>query len=311
MVIDHPGWVTDDILLLGKTESCVYLLKGADEYVMLGGGCTYIIPDMLEQLKRFEIPEEKIRKLIILHSHFDHCGIIPFFKARWPWARVIASEQAQSLLSSPKVVKSIAFLNEMLAENYGLTRHLLSLKVDFSGIAVEETAKEDDIISCGPRQLRVLEVPGHSSCSIALYEPGLKALFASDAAGIPFGDQVFTAANSNYDKYMTSLDKMAALEIDIHLAEHFGARTGDDGRIFLKKAMESALKTRNLLEESYRATRNVEKSTKEIVQVIMANRPEQFFPESVIELVVGQMMAYIAGIMDASEKDRSVLTQPS
>ncbi|MFZ3048771.1 MAG: MBL fold metallo-hydrolase [Desulfatirhabdiaceae bacterium] len=302
MVVDTPGWVTDDILLLGRTESCVYLLRGADEYVMLGGGCSYIVPDMLEQLNRFGIEEQKIRRMVILHSHFDHCGVIPFFKTRWPWATVVASERARSLLSSPQVVKSIASLNDMLTENYGLTRRLHSLKADFSGITVEETVREDDTIPCGPRQLRVLDVPGHSSCAIALYEPQLKALFASDAAGIPFGDQVFTAANSNYDAYMKSLKKMAGLEIDIHLAEHYGARTGEDGRLFLNKALQSAVETRTLLEKSYRETQNVEESTKQIVQIIMASRPRDFFPQAVIELVVGQMMKYVAGVMDTSDQ---------
>ena len=61
MIIDQPGKVTDRILLLGRRESCVYLLKGRNEYALLGGGMVSIVPDVLEQLDAFNIDENKIR----------------------------------------------------------------------------------------------------------------------------------------------------------------------------------------------------------------------------------------------------------
>ena len=38
MIIDQPGRVTDNITMLGKKESCVYLIDGGGEYAILGGG---------------------------------------------------------------------------------------------------------------------------------------------------------------------------------------------------------------------------------------------------------------------------------
>lgn len=137
MLIDQPGNVTDKIVLLGRRESCVYLLKGQNEYALLGGGMVSIVPDMLEQIKAFKIDENKIRRMIILHSHFDHCGIIPFFKKRWPWATVTASARAGELLSSPKIIQSISFLNEMLLARDGFESAAKDLGLGFSGITVE------------------------------------------------------------------------------------------------------------------------------------------------------------------------------
>ena len=71
MVIDQPGNVTDKIILLGRRESCVYLLKGQNEYALLGGGMVTIVPDMLEQIEAFKIDENKIRRMIILHNHLS------------------------------------------------------------------------------------------------------------------------------------------------------------------------------------------------------------------------------------------------
>jgi len=73
MIIEHPGKVTERIVLLGQKESCVYLLDGKEEYAIVGGGMVHIVPDVIEQLGASGIDEEKIKRIIILHSHFDHC----------------------------------------------------------------------------------------------------------------------------------------------------------------------------------------------------------------------------------------------
>lgn len=300
MIIDSPPEnVTEKILILGRRESCLYLVNDNDEYTMLGGGTGYIIPEVLDQLERFNIPEEKIIRMIILHSHFDHCGLIPFFKKRWPWAVISASERAKALLSNPKITQSIDQLNQFLIASYGRQDEAKNLGIGFSGIDVEQVLKDGDVVMCGNMRLKILEVPGHSSCSIAVYIPEERALFASDAGGIPFGDDVFTAANSNIDQYMTSLDKMGKYEVDIFLAEHFGARIGSEGRKFLQKAKVSALETRKILEASYIKTRSVEQSSNEITDLLMKNRPVDFFPKEVISLVVSQMLAYISKNMDS------------
>lgn len=294
MIIDRPGKVTDRILLLGRKESCVYILKGEEEYALLGGGTAYIVPEVVEQLKEFAIAEQKIKRIVILHSHFDHCGIVPFFKKRWPWAKVTASSRAKDLLSDPKVIESIDYLNKALIAEHGREKEGEDLGLEFSGIDVEEVVKGGDILSCGDLSMEVIDVPGHSSCSVAVYVSGERAMFGSDAGGVPLGDQVFTSANSNFDKYQESLEKMAGYEIEVYLAEHFGARTGDDGRGYLEKAMEAAIKTRGILEASYARTRDVKKSTEEVTDRLMTMLPEGFMPRDIIAMVAGQMLRYIA-----------------
>ncbi len=53
MWIKKPGPVTDRIVLLGREESCIYLLKGIKgaEHAIIGGGMIHIVPEVLSQLK--------------------------------------------------------------------------------------------------------------------------------------------------------------------------------------------------------------------------------------------------------------------
>ena len=302
MIVTEPGKVTERITLLGRTESCIYHVDGGEEAVLVGGGMSYIVPDVLEQLEKFEIDEQKIQRLIILHSHFDHCGIIPYFKKRWPRAVVTASNRAKTLLADPKVTETIAVLNGEATIRARLKHKADELGLQFTGIEVEETIGEGDVISCGDLKLEVIDVPGHSSCSIALYMPREKALFASDAAGIRYKDFILAAGNSNFDLYQKSLEKMAGYDVNVVMGEHYGASLGEHARDFFLKSMASARATRTQLEESYRRIRDVEKCTEEVTDALLSQAPGHFFPREVLSLVTGQMVKYIAKTIQEQER---------
>lgn len=298
MIIDQPGKVTERIYLLGRRETCVYLLDGGDACALIGGGMAYIVPDILKQIKALGVDEEKIERIIVLHSHFDHCGAVASLKKRWPRAVVSASARAAELLAKPKVVDSIAQLNRDMAAVYGIKPASTTPALEFAPAAVEQTLNDGDRLPCGALEMQILAVPGHSSCSIAVHVPAEDALFASDAGGIPFGDKIFTAANSNFDLYQQSLEKMARLKASVHLAEHYGARTGEDGRRFLTDAIAAAAETRKLYEATWRRIGDLQQSIDEVTDHIMAQAPAGFLPRRVIALVTGQMMRYIARSME-------------
>lgn len=294
MIIDKPGRISEKIFMLGRSESCVYLIQGDQEHFLLGGGMIHIAPEVLQQLQEWQIELDKISKIIILHSHFDHLGIVPYLQKHLPQAQILASKQAQNLLSKSKVIEAIQFMNQILLEKENMQNRAQELGLEFPGLEVQQTLSDNDVLQGSGFELQVLEVPGHSSCSIALYMPQEKALFASDSTGIPMGREVFTAANSNFDLYQQSLQRMANLDVDIHLAEHFGARTGQDAKEFLQRSLESAQETRKFLQDSYQRTQNVEQSTAEITQELTRTMPQEFLPQEIISMVVGQMLKYIA-----------------
>jgi glyoxylase-like metal-dependent hydrolase (beta-lactamase superfamily II) len=293
MRIAKAGWITDRILLLGSEESNVYLLKG-EEYTIVGGGMITIVPDVLEQLDAFGIKESTITRLLILHTHFDHCAIAPFLARRWPQLKVVTSKRGKQLLANPKVVESISFLCTTAIAQAGMEEKAKALNLIFDGMEVQETVDGGDRVNWGGIELEIIDAPGHSSDSIAAYMPLEKALFASDAGGIPFGDDIFAAGNSNFTKYQQTLERFNEYEVEIHLAEHYGAFTGEDARNYMPKSISAAKETRKLLEESYRRTRDAEESTRELTDLIMERAPDYFLPKEVMAMVIGQMMKYIA-----------------
>lgn len=294
MIIDRPGRVSTRIALLGRRESCVYVLDGGAECALIGGGMSYIIPDVLSQMERFGVRENSIGRIIILHTHFDHVGIVPFFKTRLPQVSVCSSARGRAMLSRSDAVASILSFNRFLLERERPGAAQEDFGLPFERIAVDEVLADGQHLNVGDLTLEVLEVPGHSSCSIAVYCPEEKALFASDAGGIPFDGKVFCAANSNFDQYQASLERMSHLDTRVHCAEHYGALTDEDARVFMARSMESARLTRIIISDTLLETGDVNQTVQEVTDLFMKESSGYFLPREVMEMVIGQMTRYLA-----------------
>lgn len=294
MIIDQPGRVSERITMLGKKESCVYLVDGGGSRAILGGGLAYLVRDIERQLEDLKVDPESIHQLVILHSHFDHCGIVPYFKKKWPWMQVVASGKAKKLLSTPKVLAGIETFNRRHLQEALPGVSSAELGIDGFTIEVERVVGDGDVLPCGSLKMQVLETPGHSSCSISVYLPEEKAMFASDAAGVPAGNRVLTAANSSFDDYLQSLEKIFAYDTQILLAEHQGCRTGQDCRDFMALSRREAVEMRHLVESSYARTGDVQQSTDEITARVMEGRSDDMLPAWVVKLVVGGMVYQVS-----------------
>lgn len=298
MEVTQPGTVTDTITMLGRFESCVYLVDDGHESILLGGGMAHIVPDLVEQLETFGVDERRISKIGILHAHFDHCGAVPFLQKRWPWAEVVASVRAAELLRTPRIARSIAEMNRDAVAHLGFEDAVRALDIPYDGIEIEATLSDGDILNCGSIRLEVLEVPGHSSCSIACYMSSENALFASDAVGMRLHGDFHPTPNSNYDQYQESLDRLSRYDIDLLLLEHYGAYLGEDARNFIPGAIQAARDTRRLIEETYSRTRDVDQCTREIAEIFLQRSGDAFLPDDVRKIVAGQMVRYIAKTME-------------
>ena len=116
----NAGKIHDHLWYLGREESGVYLLEGNTSSLIISGGMSYLAPTVESQLNAFGIDETKIGKLLILHTHFDHVGLVPFFRQRCPGLEMIASEKGWKILQMPKAIDTINTFSRMVAERMGM-----------------------------------------------------------------------------------------------------------------------------------------------------------------------------------------------
>lgn len=300
MRIRKPGKVREEIWFLGREESGVYLLEGKKDSMIISGGMSYIVPDVLGQFKEFGIDEKKINKILILHSHFDHVGIIPFLKRRHPGIEILGSERAWELLRMEKAIVTINEFSRNVAKRMGKEALYSEFDLEWTGDISGKSLREGDRIDLGSIEVTILEIPGHSSCCIAAYIPGIKALFPTDGGGIPFDETIVTSGNSNFTKYQESLERLKPLEVEYYCADHYGYVTGEEARKFISMTIEMAKKKRSQMEEAYRSTRDIDAAARLLISSFYKESPDYFLSPEIFFDVHRQMIRHIASVIEGN-----------
>jgi glyoxylase-like metal-dependent hydrolase (beta-lactamase superfamily II) len=300
MRVREAGKVCEGLWLLGMAESCVYLLQGNRGWMLISGGMAYIVPQVLEQMSRFGLEPEAVRSLLILHAHFDHVGIVPYFKRNWPEMEVLASARAWELLRTPKVIQTINSFSRAVAERMGQSEVFQRFDLDWAEDITGRAVGEGDCLDLGNIRVQILETPGHSSCSITAWVPELGALFASDGGGIPFKETVITSGNSNYTQFQRNLERLKELPARYICADHYGYVCGEEALGFMARAAEMARRKRELMEEVYGRTLDIDEAARELTRAFYEEHPDYLLTPEIFQGVFRQMVRRVAGEMSLS-----------
>ena len=289
------GKVTENLWYLGREEAGVYIFEGRDDAILINGAMSYILPDVLEQMKTFGIDAKKIGKILILHSHFDHVGIVPYFKRKYPGIDVYASAPAWKIFSMPKAIEVMNSYSKLSAKWWGVGSALEAYDLDWRDDITGITLVEGDKIDLGGITLLISDTPGHSNCSITAYEPERKIMFASDAAGIPYKDFCFPSMNTNMTQYLVSLEKLKPLPVSYLCGDHYGYITGDEASGFLDLTFKEGIKWKAIMEDIYRKYGgDIDVAGKAVTDYFYKQMPDYFIQWDILEGVFKQMLKFIS-----------------
>lgn len=297
MRIRSAGKVNSSLWYLGRKESGMYLLEGQHESMLISAGISFILGDVLAQMKTFGIDAKKIKSLLILHSHFDHVGTVPYFKRTYPEIDIYASQRAWDILTMPKAIETMNAFSLMVAASQGFQDVLSKYDTEWRNDIVGKTVTDGDVLAVDGMEVRIMETPGHSSCSITAYIPSLKTLLPSDAGGIPIDDAIFPSGNSNYTQFQQSLEKMKDLEVDYYCADHYGYISGEEARHYTQQTIEAASQLRAQIVEIYNKSHDIDSSAKLLTEELFRRHPDYFISKEIIAGVFGQMVKHIAKSM--------------
>ena len=300
MRIRHPGKIRKGLWFLGREESGVYLLEGDHGSMIISGGMSYIVPDVLRQFEEFGIDPGRIKKILILHSHFDHVGIVPFLKRRYPMIEVYGSQRGWEILQMEKAIATINEFSRAASKRMGMEKVFSTYDLEWRKEITGKKIKEGDKIDLGGLEVSIFEIPGHSSCCIAAYVADWKALFPSDGGGIPFKEIILPSGNSNYTNFQQSLEKLNGLEVEYFCADHYGYIVGEEAKYFICQTIEIARQQRLLMEEAYRRHRDIEATAKELISSFYEEHPDYLLPPEILFGVYCQMIRHIASASEGN-----------
>jgi 2-aminobenzoylacetyl-CoA thioesterase len=261
MFFDSPGEVNERLVRLGTDQSVMYLAKG-DRYMLIGGGGQWVVPALEEQIEAYGIDMQRVQYLLIGHSHYDHCGAVPYLQKKYPHIEILASHGAAKLFDMEKAVKNMQKFSRLAMDAMGVPDEVNGIPLEFDNVRLARSLGEGDRVDLGDGlNFEVFESPGHSRCSLIAYAPEQKWLFPSDSMPVPCegGKRLMCTASEGYNAYISSLRKLEDRPIDLCAWEHYGYMTGDEARRIISTGIEATLKYKRLLQERVRELDSVDK----------------------------------------------------
>ena len=240
-----PAQIADDLWMLGSHEYPVYLATGDGDALLIEGGTGPMASLVVEQLDALAVRAASVRRLVLLHAHPDHVMGVPGFRDLAPEVRVLGSAVARQTLAAEKAVRFFAQIDAAITDAL-LDRGLIEARhrpkpLAAPTIVVDETIAEGDRVAIGRFDFQVLAAPGHSDCSLALFEPRERILFSSDAAGYRMSDGAYWWPNyfADYQAYLDTIRRLGALGAETLCQGHHGAILGrDEVQAFFQCAAE-------------------------------------------------------------------------
>ena len=262
-----PGRIRDNLWFLGWQDSSVYLLNGENGSILINGGVSALVPDLLDQFDSFGIDASRITAILSLHSHFDHVGILPYLKRRFPQITIYASPRACQVLQKPKAIAAINAANQYVTAARGLTERCRPYDLAWHGDIACTPVGDGGRIDLGGIEILIYETPGHSPCSISAYVPKLRLLFPSEAGGLPFKNKIITYGTSNFSDFERSIRKLAPLPVAYLCSDHYGYVGGDEARDFIASSIKETAWRRRLMMAAYERAGSVEAAGREMAEL--------------------------------------------
>jgi glyoxylase-like metal-dependent hydrolase (beta-lactamase superfamily II) len=273
MIIKSTGRIADDFYILGQHNFPTHLLAGRKP-ALFEAGLACLGPTYVKAIHSMPNHPQPVF-LFLTHVHFDHCGAAACIKKAFPDMKICASGRAREILRRPNAVKTIATLSSAVIPWIEAQSPGLAHETAFEPFEVDRVLSDDDRIEIDSDiTVHVLATPGHTWDALSYYIPEKKWLFAGEAAGImdPTG-YFFTEFLVDFDSYMDSMERLAALDVEILSQSHHQVFTGEDARSFFPRSIRAAHQFRTRVDSL------LDRENGDIEKVVSLVKAEEYDPK--------------------------------
>lgn len=187
------------------TDAHIYVIDGGGEAALIDAGSGIQPEWMLANLRADGVPVERIRKILLTHTHWDHGRGCAWWQDTTRGAQIMVHPLGRPVIEQ-------ALWNDSHIARHGIASQ---------GAKVSATLGDGDEIEVGGLRLRVVHTPGHSDDSIAFVVDlgDRRVLFGGDTV-FAEGCHGTVCAETDFRAYRDSLRRLAALKIDALLPSH-------------------------------------------------------------------------------------------
>jgi 2-aminobenzoylacetyl-CoA thioesterase len=223
LIFKGTGSVSGNFYVVGNAQFPVYLMDGPQP-ILFEGGVTAAGRLYADGIKS-ALQNRKPGFLFLTHVHWDHCGAVSLLKTFFPSLITAASERSATILSKHTAQKLMTDLNRKAQKIIASTPSVEPSHVlykDFRPFTIDMIIKDGQSIKLeGGGTLEVMATPGHTRDFMSYYLPDKKILVSSEASGcLNSNGRISVQFLSDYDDYLASLKRIAALPVEILCQGH-------------------------------------------------------------------------------------------
>ena len=193
----------------------VYLVDGGSELAVIDAGSGMGVPLIQDQIRTHGFKIEDVHYLILTHGHGDHGGGAWVWRKEMPWIKVLGTAATRDRLT----YEGDGGETLAMAKRHGYYPDDYTLHP----CRVDRIVEDNEIITVGDVDLRVIATPGHCDGHICLImqDEGKRILLAGDM--IFSGGRVSTQVvpDCRPVAYYESVKRVAAEKIDALFPAHY------------------------------------------------------------------------------------------
>ena len=215
----------------------VRYLKG-DSAFLLDDGKTAILYDSGFGFTGFKVAENikailgdrELDYIFLTHSHYDHALGSAYILQYYPKAKVAAGKYAANIFTRDGAKRVMKELDAKFAHTCGMDDY------EFLGdsLRVDIPCEDGDIIKAGDMHFEVINLPGHTKCSVGYYCRDRQLLLSTETLGAYDGEKTIVPSYLvGYELTLQSIERVLNLDIQKLLAPHYGILNEEQTKFFL------------------------------------------------------------------------------
>lgn len=208
LLSQKPFKITDDVYYVGTSWVSVYLVKTDAGLVLLDCAMVETFYQVVDNIRAMGFDPHDIKKLLLTHGHFDHCG---------------AARMLQELSGCE------TWISQYDAYFFTERRDLIAMEDHVPEFKIDHYYDYDQVIDCGNIQFRPVHCPGHTPGTTSLFfnvQQDGKTYTCGIHGGL--GSGVLSKKMLDQQKwpyetqqiYLKSLDKVMNEKVDILILSH-------------------------------------------------------------------------------------------
>lgn len=218
-----------------------FLIDDGKTAIMYDSGFAFTGYKVADNIKKI-LGDRKLDYIFLTHSHYDHALGSVYALKYWPDAKVVAGEYAAKIFAKDSAKSLMRDLDGKFAVKCGVEEYedlIDDLKVDIP-------CSDGDVIKAGDMEFTVVNLPGHTKCSVGYYNPKEKLLLGCESIGVyDGGEEVVPSYLVGVQMAIDSIEKVQKLDIEKVLVPHYGLLVGEKSELYFSKAKKNAVDTAN------------------------------------------------------------------